>query len=869
MILRNESKRKPSNQLQRPRHRCHRRRRLAVNVPNVPSSSMKTLILTFLVAGLTPTSLPTAHAAITIISNSDRQLASKPAAFGMEFEYGLQYVAKLQVVEEDLHLCHGIRDVEDVDGDGGDGGGYYYGYDEMGGKNSRLDGVNYLNLNLNLKLESNPDGGADYVEGGEPEQRQQAERNSVSMEWNVLDGDDDNRGYAHSANRTNGDDNKNTDNQIYHHSGGKGILDKLHSLGEKISKFPLGRWLYISILKRGRPRIVQLPLHTLDGNHHSERSDGTNDQPAGGVRGKEVKENSFRNNGIQPVRSLQHHHRGRVPFRKQGADDTNDADDQDKGNEDEDDDSNIEIVPSHGVPVALLAKRGQCTYETKARVASQMTSPHGVVRFVIVYDNDMQDGHHLITMMPKDNIDADGRTRKGHDLWKDIGLVFVSYDSGIDLHDLINVQSPESREGGGPRILIDGNESWFPSYTEPAAGLALLLMLFGCVCSLSLLLSTSALGRGSSEEAANEHNLFLLGPDGQVINDAEAQRRGRHRGGTGRRRGNGLRLLTMDEVETLPTMEYTSPRSSPPSSSLELRDKSDMPYLADDDDDCDEERDGRNDDAVGNTACRDDDTHDEQHSPRGAGGLCQQLLEKFHHHNSCSICLDEYEPGEQIRVLPCGHTFHSQCIFPWLTERSPTCPLCKAMFEAVRCELDDDGDEVESGQQDTSRNNINNINNGETAQNPTGNAEQATTQTEESADGVPSLEESNTTSPRTFMQRRRSRRRNRTSRRSNGSSNDDNGNGNGNVNGNTENDDSSNNNNNNHRSNNENNGDIQSATASNGNNTTTDPSDTRQRSWWNTRTERLWNFFGVPSSEVPETPLEEPLLPVNEENDVV
>ena len=44
-------------------------------------------------------------------------------------------------------------------------------------------------------------------------------------------------------------------------------------------------------------------------------------------------------------------------------------------------------------------------------------------------------------------------------------------------------------------------------------------------------------------------------------------------------------------------------------------------------------------------------------------------------------------------MLPCQHTFHSECIFPWLTERSPTCPLCKAMFEAVQYEEEEDEDD--------------------------------------------------------------------------------------------------------------------------------------------------------------------------------
>ena len=93
--------------------------------------------------------------------------------------------------------------------------------------------------------------------------------------------------------------------------------------------------------------------------------------------------------------------------------------------------------------MAILAKRGQCSYETKARVASQRTSPHGVVRFVIVYDDDISDGDHLITMMPSstginpeqgDSMSA-RRHNLGdhgyHNIYPDVGLVFVSYASGV------------------------------------------------------------------------------------------------------------------------------------------------------------------------------------------------------------------------------------------------------------------------------------------------------------------------------------------------------------------------------------------------------------------------------------------------------
>jgi hypothetical protein len=43
----------------------------------------------------------------------------------------------------------------------------------------------------------------------------------------------------------------------------------------------------------------------------------------------------------------------------------------------------------------------------------------------------------------------------------------------------------------------------------------------------------------------------------------------------------------------------------------------------------------------------------------------------------CAICLEEFEPKEKVRVLPCGHKFHEDCLIPWLTERHASCPLCK------------------------------------------------------------------------------------------------------------------------------------------------------------------------------------------------
>lgn len=57
---------------------------------------------------------------------------------------------------------------------------------------------------------------------------------------------------------------------------------------------------------------------------------------------------------------------------------------------------------------------------------------------------------------------------------------------------------------------------------------------------------------------------------------------------------------------------------------------------------------------------------------------------------TCSICIDEFEEGERIRLLPrCKHGFHTECIVPWLTERQGCCPLCKTPVVRQEGEEDD------------------------------------------------------------------------------------------------------------------------------------------------------------------------------------
>eukprot|EP00927_Polykrikos_kofoidii_P083171 TRINITY_DN8461_c0_g1_i1.p1 TRINITY_DN8461_c0_g1~~TRINITY_DN8461_c0_g1_i1.p1 ORF type:complete len:465 (-),score=102.09 TRINITY_DN8461_c0_g1_i1:163-1509(-) len=45
-------------------------------------------------------------------------------------------------------------------------------------------------------------------------------------------------------------------------------------------------------------------------------------------------------------------------------------------------------------------------------------------------------------------------------------------------------------------------------------------------------------------------------------------------------------------------------------------------------------------------------------------------------HRRCTICLEDFVTGDELRFLPCFHFYHRGCIDPWLTT-DRHCPVCK------------------------------------------------------------------------------------------------------------------------------------------------------------------------------------------------
>jgi hypothetical protein len=48
----------------------------------------------------------------------------------------------------------------------------------------------------------------------------------------------------------------------------------------------------------------------------------------------------------------------------------------------------------------------------------------------------------------------------------------------------------------------------------------------------------------------------------------------------------------------------------------------------------------------------------------------------------CAVCLVDYDAGDSLRRLPCGHYFHCACADRWLGQRSCRCPLCMQAIDA-------------------------------------------------------------------------------------------------------------------------------------------------------------------------------------------
>jgi hypothetical protein len=54
----------------------------------------------------------------------------------------------------------------------------------------------------------------------------------------------------------------------------------------------------------------------------------------------------------------------------------------------------------------------------------------------------------------------------------------------------------------------------------------------------------------------------------------------------------------------------------------------------------------------------------------------KRVMDDIGQTSACTICLGDYENAEELRLLPCGHCFHAECVDAWL-QINRVCPICK------------------------------------------------------------------------------------------------------------------------------------------------------------------------------------------------
>jgi len=254
------------------------------------------------------------------------------------------------------------------------------------------------------------------------------------------------------------------------------------------------------------------------------------------------------------------------------------------------------VVPKDGMGVLLLAKKGKCSYERKARVA-MLYGPAELVSFVVVYNDNTNENAKLETMSAKNSRGIS------------VGMLFISYKSGTDIRRKIEYENDAFKYAGGLPVIVDSFTPW----VKPYGWMGMSLMLFSCLGSFILCCNAGYIRR--------DGGVIILGSSPTSETN---------------------QLLTPEDVMNLPEIEFKHSMES-----------------------------------NANNAC--------ERSMCSASHLGVNIFDN----ESCCVCLEDYEDGDKLRILPCKHAFHSQCILPWLTERQPTCPLCKAHIE-VENESDDD-----------------------------------------------------------------------------------------------------------------------------------------------------------------------------------
>ena len=58
----------------------------------------------------------------------------------------------------------------------------------------------------------------------------------------------------------------------------------------------------------------------------------------------------------------------------------------------------------------------------------------------------------------------------------------------------------------------------------------------------------------------------------------------------------------------------------------------------------------------------------------------------------CAICQTNFENGDRLVALVCGHVFHEECIEVWLKKSKQECPICKRAVSTMSAPTTEESD---------------------------------------------------------------------------------------------------------------------------------------------------------------------------------
>jgi E3 ubiquitin-protein ligase RNF13 len=230
------------------------------------------------------------------------------------------------------------------------------------------------------------------------------------------------------------------------------------------------------------------------------------------------------------------------------------------------------------------------------------------------------------------------------DLQPDIPSVFISLRAGLEMQKIIKLSS---RPEIDPIVyFISGRQlKWISIFTSTTVG----MLAIGTVMVLFVF-------------AKYQHTQTFGFPPNEGEEDDDDDVESNRHGERSSRRGKSI--LTKEEVDTLPKVIHRCPCCDDEKELDTMEDKPPEEELAVGEGEEEKKKCCQEEDSSA-VCC--DESAGANESSKVWGSDC----------DVCAVCIDEYEEGDRLRELPCGHRFHIDCIDEWLTKMQSSCPLCK------------------------------------------------------------------------------------------------------------------------------------------------------------------------------------------------